>query len=385
MPVSHPYRTALGVTAIVVAVVAGLWLLVALRTVLVLIVVASLFATALDRPVSWAERTLRLPRRGLAVALVLLALLAVLAGFGYLAYRPFLNQSRVFRDGLPGLVNKVKTLPVLGGYLRKVNLTGDTRRFLKELPVRLTKNRNTILGVAQTALTGVVLTVTTVVTTVFLLLKGPAIAEGAAGLILDDLHRARARRLATDIQGAVSGYVNGNLLISLLAAAVTTISLVTMRVPFIAVLAAAMFLLDLIPLVGATLGGAVVTAAVFLLTPDPWKALIFVGIFVVYQQIETHTVYPLIMGRTVKIGSFGVFLVTLAGAELGGVLGALLAIPIGAALSVLLKDVLEERHNKAEVAAPIATRLELALSSRRANDVAAEVPPAVVEAESGRP
>jgi predicted PurR-regulated permease PerM len=385
LPVNRPYKAAAGITVIVLGILAGLWLVVTLRTLVLLIVVAGLLATAFDRPVSWVQRRLRLPRRGLAVALVLLAFLLGLALFGYLAYRPFVHQTRVFREGLPTLMNRVKQLPIAGQYLRKVDLTGDTQRFLKELPGRLSKNKNVILGVAQTALTDLVLVLTTIVTAVFLLLHGPRITDGAANLILDDFKRARARRLATNMQQAVSGYVSGNLLISLLAAAVTAISLTAMRVPFVAVLAAIMFILDLVPLVGATLGGGVVALATFVLAPDPWKALIFVGIFAVYQQLETHTVYPLIMGRTVKISSLGVFLVTLTGAELGGVLGALIAIPVGAVINVVLKDLIQERRNKAEIAAPVATRLELAISARRAGHVAAEGPPAVVEAESGRP
>jgi predicted PurR-regulated permease PerM len=383
--VNRPYRIAAGVTAIVLAMLAGLWLIVALRTVVLLVVVAGLFAAALDPLVNAVQRGLHLPRRGLAVAIVLLGLLVVLTGVGYLAYRPFLHQSRLFRDGLPGLTYRIKQLPILGPRLRNVNLAGDTQRFLKDLPARLSKNRALILGAAQTALTVAVMVVTTIATIVFLLLHGPRIADGAADLILDDFKRARARRLAAGMQGAVSGYVNGNLLISLMAAAVTAASLLAMRVPFVAVMAVIMFVLDLVPLVGATLGGAVVTAATFLIDPHPWKALVFAVIFIVYQEIETHTVYPLVMGRTVRIGSFGVFLVTLAGAQLGGILGALLAIPIGAVANVALKDLIDERRNKAEIAAPASTRLELALSSRRAAQAAAESPPPVVEAESGRP
>ncbi|HLJ08606.1 MAG TPA: AI-2E family transporter, partial [Acidimicrobiia bacterium] len=231
--------------------------------------------------------------------------------------------------------------------------------------------KNAILGVAQTALTGVVLAVTTAVTMVFLVLHGPRLVAGAERLILDDFRRARARRLAVKMQQAVSGYVSGNLFISALAAVVTAVSLVAMSVPFVAVLAAIMFLLDLIPLVGATLGGAVVTAAVFVLDPHGWKALVFVCLFVVYQQVETHTIYPLIMGRTVRISSLGVFLVTLAGAELGGVLGALVAIPVGAVINVVVQDVLEERRNKAAAVGSAATRLELAVSARRAQQAMA--------------
>jgi predicted PurR-regulated permease PerM len=383
--VNRSYRVGAGVTAIVLAMLIGLWLVLTLRTLVLLVAVAGLFATALDRPVSWVQLRLHVRRRGLAVALVLLALVLVLVAFGYLAYQPFVSQTRIFRQGLPPLMNRVKALPIVGHYLRHVDLTGITQRFLRELPGRLAKNKNAILGVAQTALTDLVLVLTTIVTTVFLLVHGPRLADGAASLILDELRRARARRVAANMQQAVSGYVSGNLLISLLAAGVTAVSLAAMGVPFVAVLAAIMFLLDLVPLVGATLGGAVITLAVFILQPEAWKALVFVAIFVAYQQIETHTVYPLIMGRTVRISSLGVFLVTLAGAELGGILGALLAIPAGAIANIVLKDLFEERRNKSVVAAPASTRLNLAISSQRASRAASEEPAEVVELESGRP
>lgn len=361
--VKNPYKVAAGVTAIVLAMVLGLWLIVVLRTVVVILLVAALLATALDRPVTWVQGRLHLPRRGFAVAIVCLLLVGAVAGFAYLTYEPFVQQSRVFREGLPPLMNRVKRLPVLGPRLRRVDLVHVTERFLADIPTWLNRHRSVLLGVAQTALTGLLLTVTTLVTAVFLLLHGPRLADAGMGLILDDFRRERARRLGRNVLNAVGGYVNGNLLISLLAASVTAIALVVMRVPFVAVLAGVMFVLDLIPLVGATLGGAVVTATTFVLDPHPWKALVFLGLYTVYQEIESHTLYPLIMGRTVRISSFSVFLITLAGGELGGILGGVLAIPVGAAVNVIVKDLLDERRNRALSAASPGTRLELAIAT----------------------
>jgi predicted PurR-regulated permease PerM len=358
--VRNPYKVAAGITGIVLAMLIGLWLIIVLRGFVIIVLVAALIAAALDRPVTWMHRRLGLPRRGYAVAIVCLLTLGVLIGFGYLIYEPFLHQSKVFQEGLPPLMNRVKQLPLIGPRLRHVDLVGETQRFLQQIPKWVTRHRDMILGVAQTALTSIVLIFTVIATAIFMLLHGPRLADGALELILDDFKRERARRLGRKILDSVAGYVNGNLLISLLAAGVTAIALLVMRVPFVAVLAAVMFVLDLIPLVGATLGGTVVTAATFVLDPHPWKALVFAGFFLVYQEIESHTLYPVIMGRKVKIGSFGVFLVTLAGGELGGILGAFLAIPVGAGMSVILKDVIDERRNKALAVAAPGTRLELA-------------------------
>ncbi|HEX9314129.1 MAG TPA: AI-2E family transporter, partial [Actinomycetota bacterium] len=105
--------------------------------------------------------------------------------------------------------------------------------------------------------------------------------------------------------------------------------------------------------------------------------LVFAGFFLVYQELESHTLYPVIMGRKVKIGSFGVFLVTLAGGELGGIIGAFLAIPVGAAISVVVKDMIDERRNKALAGATPTTRLELA----RVADLKAGVPSGEAKAE----
>ena len=340
-----PYAKTAKITAVVLGVIGLVWLLYLLRRLVILVLVAALMAAALDRPVVWVQSKLHLKHRGSAVAIVSLLTLAIIVGAVLLIAIPIAGQASEFRASLPTQAERLKTLPLIGHWLRNVDLKGSTERFLKEFPDRF--NSDAILGVTRTVATGVVLFVTTIVSTVFLLLKGPDLTEGAAGLILDPGRQRRARRLGADLLDAVGGYVRGNLFISFLAALVVVISLEAMRVPFVAVLALLMFVLDLLPLVGATLGGGVVTAAIFLLDTHPWKAITFAVIFIVYQQVESHTLYPVVMGRTVKIGAIGVFFVTLAGAALGGIVGALLAIPAGAAISIVLKDLFEQRRERA--------------------------------------
>lgn len=359
---SRPYRTIAGGTALVLLMLLGVWLLITLRTFVVLVAVAALLAAALDQPVNAVQRRLHLKRRGYAVALVMVVSLVLIGVFAYLAVSPLAHQSASLRRGLPARVESIRKLPLIGSHLRHVDLRGETQRFLKEFPHMLTARRNVLIGVATSAVNWLLLAITVVAVAIFMLLNGPGMAESASAQILNDLRRVRAKRLAANVLEAVGGYVRGNLLISLMAAGVTAVALISMGIPFVAVLAVLMFLLDLIPMVGATLGGVVVTAATFILDPQPWKALVFVVIYALYQLVETHTIYPVVMGRTVKIGAFSVFLVTLAGGELAGILGALLAIPTGAALNVLVKDLLEERRGKL-AAEPPPSRLELISSS----------------------
>jgi len=342
----RPYRRAAGITAVVLGMLVLAWLLFRLKSLVVLILMAGLVAAALDRPVTSLQR--RLHRRGLAVALVSLATVALFVGVGFVVVRPVVQQGQTFRKQLPDAAERLKELPLVGPRLQGTDLRGQTERFLNDLPKRLNGKTKVLLGAAQTAATSVALAVTALVASVFLLLNGPSMARSAQNQILDDRRRETARRLARDSLAAVGGYVRGNLFISFLASMVVVISLEAMRVPFVPVLAVIMFILDLVPLVGASLAGVIVTLATFLLDPHPWKALVFVVIFIVYQEIESHTLYPVVMGKTVKIGAISVFFATLAGAELGGILGALLAIPVAAVVNIVVQDLLAERRALAE-------------------------------------
>ncbi len=343
---NSPYRRAAGITAVVLGMLVLAWLVFRLKSLVVLILMAGLVAAALDRPVTSLQR--RLHRRGLAVALVSLITVSLFVGIGFVVVRPVVQQGQTFRKQLPDAAERLKELPLVGPRLQGTDLRGETERLLHDLPKRLNGKSKVLLGVAQTAATSVGLAVTALVAAVFLLLNGPSMARSAQNQILDDRRRETARRLARDSLAAVGGYVRGNLFISFVASMVVVISLEAMRVPFVPVLAVIMFILDLVPLIGASLAGVIVTLATFLLDPHPWKALVFVVIFIVYQEIESHTLYPVVMGKTVKIGAISVFFATLAGAELGGILGALLAIPVAAVVNIVVQDLLAERRATAE-------------------------------------
>jgi predicted PurR-regulated permease PerM len=130
--------------------------------------------------------------------------------------------------------------------------------------------------------------------------------------------------------------MTGNLLISVIAGAVTYVVLWIMGVPYRGVVALFVGFADLIPLVGATLG-AVVAITVAALHSLP-AALVVLVVFVVYQQLENHVLQPVIMARTVELSALTVLVSILIGVELFGFLGALLAIPVAGVLKVVGRD-----------------------------------------------
>jgi predicted PurR-regulated permease PerM len=135
----------------------------------------------------------------------------------------------------------------------------------------------------------------------------------------------------------VGGYMIGNIIISLLAGLTSFGCLELVGVPFALPLAVTVALTDLIPMVGATLGAAV-CVLVSLLTAGVWPASVVVlAFFIAYQQIENYLIVPRVMRSSVDLPSMAVLLVALVGGTLLGLVGAVMAIPVAAAVKVLIR------------------------------------------------
>jgi len=129
----------------------------------------------------------------------------------------------------------------------------------------------------------------------------------------------------------------GNLIISLIAGVSSLIVMLILGVPFALPLAAAVALTDLIPLVGATIGAAICVLVTFA-TTDIWpNTIVLVIFFVLYQQLENYLIAPRMLRNTVKLPSVAVMLAALVGASMLGIVGALTAIPIAAAVRVITR------------------------------------------------
>jgi predicted PurR-regulated permease PerM len=181
----------------------------------------------------------------------------------------------------------------------------------------------------------VVALVTIFVLSFLMVLQGPSLLSGWVGA-LPQRRQERVRRVAADCAKAVTGYVTGNLLISVIAGTVTYVVLWIMGVPYRGVVALFVGFADLIPLVGATLGAVVAIAVAALHSLA--AAIVVLVVFVVYQQLENHVLQPVIMSRTVELSALTVLVSILIGVELFGFLGALLAIPVAGVLHVVGRD-----------------------------------------------
>jgi predicted PurR-regulated permease PerM len=190
---------------------------------------------------------------------------------------------------------------------------------------------------------GLLALLTILVLSFLILLEAPGIISVFLGL-LSPQRALHVRRIGADVADAVTGYMAGNLLICVIAGTTTWIFLIIVGVPFAGVLGLWVGFADLLPLVGATIGAIPTIAIAFLHSPGAGIAVLI--FYIVYQQLENHLLQPVVMSRTVKLNPLGVLLSVLVGVELGGFVGALLAIPAAGAIQVVIRDLWDERQQR---------------------------------------
>ncbi|MBB5113682.1 AI-2E family transporter [Micromonospora echinospora] len=325
-------RRTLIVIGLVLATAVGLALVWATRRVLVWGLVAVFFAVALKPLVDRLERRVR--RRALATLLVFLAAFALFAAIGALIVVPLVDEVGRFADRAPELVREAQAgQGPFGRLLERFHLLryaepGQLRRFGARLG-------DPTVGVVRSVVQAVAALVTVVVLAYLMVLEAPKIVAATLRLTGDGA-AARLRRIGRDSSRIVTGYLSGNLLISVICGGLTFVVLFLLGVPFAAVIALTVAVFDLIPLVGATLGAIAAAGAGFLHSPT--AGIVVLVFFVVYQQVENHLLQPVIMARAVRLNPLTVLVSVLLSVELAGLVGALLAIPAAGITQVLLRE-----------------------------------------------
>jgi len=346
-------RTILVVLGIVISVAVALNVVWLARGVLVWVLIAVFLSLALNPAVDWLQQR-GVQRRGVAVGVVCLGVLAGFVALGATLIPILVNQVNEFATALPGYIEDVtEGRGRLGDLAERYDLVERVQDAVQEGGAsRVLGLSGTALAITKGIITAIVASVTIAFMTVFMLLEGPAWVERMYSLIPEQ-QQPRWRRVGERVYRTVGGYVTGNLFISVIAGFTTTIVLTIMDVPFAIALGLVVALLDLIPLAGATLAAIIVGTVAFIHSvPAGIVVLVF---FILYQQLENHVLQPLVYGRTVQLSPLAVLLAVLIGAEIAGVLGALGAIPIAGAIQVVLVDWLQHRRGRVEVPSAVPT------------------------------
>ncbi len=324
----------------------GLWrTLGQLASTITILLVAFFLALALD-PIVERLATRRVSRP-FAVGIVFSALLLVLAAIASLVVPTVVVQGSALAARTPEYVSDVLDAP----WVRDLDQHYDVLdRMRTEMVQKLTDQTfiegllGGLLGAGRAVLSGTFQVVAVLVLTLYLLVSLPRVKSASYALVPRS-RRPRVAVLSEEIMRRVGLYAAGQLGVATLNALLSWVMMRIVGVPYAAVLAVTVGLLGLIPMVGATLGAAIVTLVAFF--DDPRSALVVIVYYVVYQQVENYVIAPRIMKQTVSVPGTVTVVAALAGGALLGVLGALLAIPVAAGLLLIYEEVVVPRQQDA--------------------------------------
>ncbi|MDR7418040.1 MAG: AI-2E family transporter [Armatimonadota bacterium] len=326
--------------AVVLAVARLVWLV---GEILLLVLIAAILATGLSPLVeavqarTWGRRRRQLSR-GASIALVYLAVLAGLGAIGSLLITPMVAETQQFIERAPELYQQLTRL--LASWKQRYAWLPDFSVILARLPQeagQLTEYVGRATGVAFRVFGGVVSAVTVLILSVYMLLEGPAIKRGFLALFPHKHHR-RVETVLRHIALKFGGWLRGQLFLGLIIGVAVGIGTWILGLPYPFLLGLAAGVTELIPMVGPVLGA--IPAVLIALFGPWWRFVAVIILFTAIQQAENHLLVPRVMKMSVGLSPLLTIVAIMIGAKLMGILGALLAVPIAAALQVIVGEIL---------------------------------------------
>lgn len=334
------------------------------RTALVIIGVALFLALALNAPVSKIARHLPGRSRAGGTAIAFVAVVALLAAVVTLVIPPIIEQSAKFAQTIPSLVDTAGTRwQGLNSFVDSHSLRPQLDSALASIKENTSSWAANAGGALLTSVGSVASTLTAtllvLVLSFLMLIEGPMWLRRLWGVYNDQDRMQYHKKLLGRMYNVVTGYVTGQLTVSAIGAtaaglSVFVLSLIFKEVPANLAMptAAITFVLSLIPMFGATIGGVIVT--LLLAFNSVTAAVIYVIFFVLYQQIENNFISPNIQAKKIDLSALAVLASVTIGLYVFGVAGGIIAIPIAGCVRVLVEDYLERaRRNRIESEKPI--------------------------------
>ena len=309
-------------------------------SVLILIVVSLFIAAGLNPSVEWFER--RGLRRSFAVTCVIVIFL-LCVGLFLLAIVPVItDQVTKITDNAPGWLDQLQKNQTVQDLDERFDVIDKVRDYVQQGNFA-SGIFGGVLGISLRVLGALANAFLILVLTLYFLSSLDS-TKRAIYRLAPASRRDRVSKLGDQVVESVGGYVAGAVVVAVCAGVSSLIFLFVVGLGEYAVaLAFVVMLLDVIPLIGATIGAVIVSAIAF--ATDVRIGIFCVIFYIVYQQVENYVIYPRVMSRSVDIPGAATVIAALVGAALLGVVGALLAIPTAAALLMILREVFVKRQD----------------------------------------
>lgn len=310
-----------------------------------LLFIAFFLTLALNGPVSWIVH--RMPgklqgNRAFGTGVSFLLVVAVLGFFLASIVPPLVRQTGNFVQAVPDIVQDIRSEDSgLGKFVRRNNLESQVDSLSDELSGRLDNIGGTAVNTLSRIGGSIIATLTVLVLTFMMLVEGPVWMKLFRDLVPKE-RRNHVDSLVSDMYRVVRGYVNGQVLLAATAAILILVPLFLLDISYPVALMVIVFICGLIPMIGHYIGATIVTLVA--LFTSPIAALVVLGYYVLYQQIENYVIQPTVQANTTNMSPLLVFGSLIIGVSLGGLLGGLVAIPVAGCLRILVLDYLKSRN-----------------------------------------
>jgi predicted PurR-regulated permease PerM len=309
------------------------------RSVLILIGLALFIAAGLDQAVQWLTRH-RFPRWA-AVLTVIAAMIAILAGFLAAAVPPLASQTTALVHEMPHYMHELQDH---NSELGKLNIKYHVQQRITSLiSSKGSSLIGGVLGAGELVLSTASSIVLVLVLCVYFLASMPKTKLFAYRLVPHS-RRPRVILIGDEILAKVGAFMLGNVITSLIAGLGTFFWMLAFGIPYPVLLALLVALLDLVPVIGSTVGGVIVTLVA--LTISLPVALGTLAFYIAYRLAEDYLIVPRVIGRTVRVPAVVSMVAVLVGGVLLGIIGALVAIPVAASLLLVLQEVTFRRQDE---------------------------------------
>jgi predicted PurR-regulated permease PerM len=324
-------RSAVAIAVAVIGLGMLVWLVDRVPRTVTGLVLASLIALALEPIVKLVERRLGLPRRG-AVATVLGGFIVLLVLFGIFVAPRAEDQFSNLDKQAPRVVRQLDDLPVVGKTMRENHVPKKIEKWIKDLPDRLAVDSKPLEDVALAIADGFLALFLTILLAITLLLDAEQLTARARALV-PPARLPQTVRFAEIAHRVIGRYVAGSLFTALCAGTAVLVFGLVLGVPLAPLAAAWVCMTNLVPQIGGALGG--IPFVVLGFTDSATTGVLCAALFITYQLFENHVLGPLIQARAVKLAPPLVMATVLIGVAAGGVVGALIAVPLVGAVRAL--------------------------------------------------
>ena len=295
--------------------------------------VAMLLAIALDRPIRFLARTLKIPRVW-AVGLTFLVIGTVIAVLTVTVINEGPTSAARAVERLPRVIEDFERAPFVGRWLVEHDASTAVARELAELPSRLSRGQGSRTWFPSIG-SQLVDVVWVMLLTLALSLDGARLASAAARRVPASKRR-QFNRLIDVSHRSLAGYAAGAVLVSTMNGVVVLILALSLQLGLAAVLALWAFLWDFVPQIGGFIGGA--PLLLFALIAGPASFFIAAIVYIVYQLIESNVIFPAIISETVDIPAWATMVAALVGAAAGGLVGAVMLTPLVGVVSMTVRE-----------------------------------------------